>query len=213
MKLIFATPNILRIFAVDNSTEYHEVIVKNMFDFIDATGSACKDDPRLRNVEEEMIRCHALCLKISSQKPTDPDYKALLEELFRCELDDSVAIISPFYCDCGCRMKLGKNIIINKGATILSTGIVEIEDNVLIAPDVKITTVNHDLRSRHDLLHFGKVTVKENAWICIGATICPGVTIGRNAVVAAGAVVTKDVPDNTLVGGVPARKIKDLEMN
>lgn len=77
-----------------------------------------KTTPRLRNVEEEMIRSHALCLKISSQKPTDPDYKALLEELFRCEIDDSVAIVSPFYCDCGCRMKLGKNIIINKGATI-----------------------------------------------------------------------------------------------
>lgn len=184
-----------------------------MFDFIDATGSARKDDPSLRDVENEMIRSHALCLKISSKKPTDPDYKALLKELFRFEIDDSVAIVSPFYCDCGCRMKLGKNIIINKGATFLSTGIIEIEDNVLIAPEVKITTVDHDLQDRHNLLHFGKVTIKENAWICIGAIICPGVTIGRNAVVAAGAVVTKDVPDNSLVGGVPARKIKDLEMN
>ena len=181
-----------------------------MFEFIDATGTARKDDPRLREVEGEMIRSHALCLKISSKKPTDPDYKALLEELFQSRIDDSVAIVSPFYCDCGRRMKLGKNIIINKGATILSTGIVEIEDNVLIAPEVKITTVDHDLQDRHNLLHFGKVTIKENAWICIGAIICPGVTIGRNAIVAAGAVVTKDVPDNTLVGGVPARKIKDF---
>ena len=162
-------------------------------------------------VEAEMIRSHELCLKISSKKPTDPDYKSLLEELFQCEIDDSVAIVSPFYCDCGCRMTIGKNVTINKGATILSPGKVVIEDNVLIGPEVKIATVDHDLYDRHNLFHFGQVTIKENAWICIGAIICPGVTIGRNAVVAAGAVVTKDVPDNVVVGGNPAKVIKKIE--
>jgi hypothetical protein len=183
-----------------------------MFDVIDAVGSGCRNDPRMRNVETEMIRSHAICLKISSKKPTDPDYKSLLEELFQQEIDDSVAIVSPFYCDCGCRMKFGKNITINKGATILSPGIVEIEDNVLIGPEVKIVTVDHDLYDRHNLFHFGKVKIKENAWICIGAIICPGVTIGKNAVVAAGAVVTKDVPDNVVVGGNPARIIKKINI-
>ena len=149
-----------------------------MFDTIDATGSGCKSDPRMRNVEAEMIRSHELCLKISSKRPTDPDYKSLLEELFQCEIDDSVAIVSPFYCDCGCRMTIGKNVTINKGATILSPG---------------------------------KVVIEENAWIGIGAIICPGVTIGRNAVVAAGAVVTKDVPDNVVVAGVPAKIIKKID--
>ena len=86
-----------------------------------------------------------------------------------------------------------------------------IEDNVLIGPEVKIATVNHDLGDRHNLLHFGKVTIKENAWICIGAIICPSVTIGKNAVVAAGAVVTKDVPDNVVVGGNPAKVIKKID--
>ena len=185
--------------------------MNRMFDLIDATGSGDKRDPRMRNVEAEMIRSHELCLKISSKKPTDPDYKRLLEELFQCEIDDSVAIVSPFYCDCGCRMTIGKNIIINKGATILSPGKVVIEDNVLIGPEVKITTVDYDLHDRHNLFHFGKVTIKENAWICIGAIICPGVTIGKNAVVAAGAVVTKDVEPNTIVGGVPAKVIKKIE--
>ena len=182
-----------------------------MFDTIDATGLGNKKDPRMRDVEAEMIRSHELCLKISSKKPTDPDYKALLEELFQCEIDDSVAIVSPFYCDCGCRMTIGKNVTINKGATILSPGQVVIEDNVLIGPEVKITTVDHDLLDRHNLFHFGKVTIKENAWICIGAIICPGVTIGKNAVVAAGAVVTKDVEPNTIVGGVPAKVIKKID--
>ena len=159
----------------NDKPEYYR---KLMFDTIDATGSGCKSDPRMRNVEAEMIRSHELCLKISSKKPTDPDYKSLLEELFQCEIDDSVAIVSPFYCDCGCRMTIGKNVTINKGATILSPG---------------------------------KVVIEENAWIGIGAIICPGVTIGRNAVVAAGAVVTKDVPDNVVVAGVPAKVIKKID--
>ena len=107
-------------------------------------------------------------------------------------------------------MKFGKNITINKGATFLSPGIIEIEDDVLIGPDVKIATVNHDLKDRHHKYYFKKVIIKKNAWICIGAIICPGVTIGENSVVGAGAVVTKDVPDNVIVGGNPAKIIKSI---
>jgi acetyltransferase-like isoleucine patch superfamily enzyme len=192
--------------------EYYTTMKDNPFDKIDALGSVRTDESFLRDVEAEMVRSHALCQQISSKKPTDPDYKSLLEELFQHEIDDSVAIVSPFYCDCGCRVSIDKNVTINKGATFISPGKVEIEDNVLIAPEVKIATVNHDLRDRHNLLHFAKVTIKENAWIGIGAILCPGVTIGHNAVVAAGAVVTKDVPANAIVGGVSAKIIKNIEV-
>ena len=124
-----------------------------MFDIIDATGSGDKRDPRMRDVEAEMIRSHELCLKISSRKPTDPDYKSLLEELFQREIDNSVAIVSPFYCDCGCRITIGKNVTINKGATIISPGKVVIEDNVLIGPEVKIATVDHERMDMHRCHH------------------------------------------------------------
>lgn len=186
-------------------------MLDNPFDRIDAMGSVSKSEPFMRDIEAEMVRSHALCLQISAKKPTDSDYKSLLEELFQREIDDSVAIVSPFYCDCGCRVSIGKNVIINKGATFISPGKVEIGDNVLIAPEVKIATVNHDLRDRHNLMHFSKVTIRENAWIGIGAIVCPGVTVGRNAVVAAGAVVTRDVPDNAVVAGNPAKVIKMVE--
>lgn len=183
---------------------------KTVYDVIDEEGSIRKDNPLFRDAEKEMIRSHALCLSISAKKPTDPGYKGLLDELTGYCLDSSVSIVSPFYCDCGCRLFIGKNVTINKGATIFSAGRVELEDNVLIGPDVKILTVDHDLYDRMNLYHFGKVTVKKNAWICAGAIICPGVTIGENAVVAAGAVVTKDVAANVMVGGNPARVIKAI---
>ena len=81
--------------------------------------------------------------------------------------------------------------------------------------DVRILTpficVNHDMNERHAIYTYGKVTVKKNAWIGMNVTICPGVSIGEYAVVAAGAVVTKDVPDYAVVGGVPAKVIKYLD--
>ena len=86
-----------------------------------------------------------------------------------------------------------------------------IEDDVLIGPDVKIISVNHDLYDRHNKILFKKVTIKRNAWICAGAIICPGVTIGENSVVGAGSVVTKDVDDNVVVAGNPAKFIKNIE--
>ena len=185
--------------------------MKDFYEKIDRDGFIYMNDPTHLNVEKEMIRSHDLSLKISSMRPTDSSYKELLEELFQSKIDDSVSIVSPFYCDFGSRIKLGKNIIINKGATIFSAGIVEIEDDVLIGPDVKIISVNHDLQDRHNKIIFQKVTIKKNAWIATGAIICPGVTIGENSVVAAGAVVTKDVEDNTVVGGNPAKIIKHIK--
>lgn len=182
-----------------------------IFEKIDRDGFVYKNDPSHIYLEQEMIRSHDLSLKISLLRPTDSNYKNLLDELFKDEIDNSVSIVSPFYCDFGCRLKLSKNITINKGATIFSAGIVEIEDDVLIGPDVKIISVNHDLTDRHNKILFKKVTIKKNCWIGAGAIICPGVTLGENSVVGAGAVVTKDVEANTVVGGNPAKIIKKIE--
>ncbi len=182
--------------------------MNRFFEVVDKYGAARDDEPYFEDGLQEIVRSHDLSLKISAKRPTDPDYRDLLNELFQTELDESVSIVSPFYCDNGCRVRFGKNITINKGVTFLSPGIIEIQDGVLIGPDVRIATVNHDLHDRHHKYYFKKVTIKKNAWICIGAIICPGVTLGENCVVGAGAVVTKDVPDNAVVGGNPAKVIK-----
>ena len=184
--------------------------MNRFFEVVDKYGVARNDESYFVDGLKEIQRSHDLSLKLSQKRPTDPDYRALLDELFQTKTDESVSIVTPFYCDNGCRVKLGKNITINKGVTFLSAGIIEIEDDVLIGPDVRIATVNHDFEDRHHKFYFKKVTIKKNAWICMGAIICPGVTIGENSVVGAGAVVTKDVPDNVVVGGNPAKIIKQI---
>ena len=94
----------------------------------------------------------------------------------------------------------------------MDLGGIELEDHVLIGPDVKILSVNHPLDpEKRRGVNLKRVKIKRNAWIGAGATICPGVTIGENAVIGAGSVVTKDVEDNSVYAGVPARFIKKIE--
>lgn len=155
----------------------------------------------------EMMRARKLCTIANAKMPDDPSYVSDLEELFGRKLDD-VRILTPFICDFGNRVKFGKNVFINHSAILSASGGIEFEDGVSVAPGVRIATINHDFNERHTKYTYGKVLIKKNAWIGMNVTICPGVTIGKYAVVAAGAVVTKDVPDYAVVGGVPAKVIK-----
>ncbi|WP_455683459.1 sugar O-acetyltransferase [Thomasclavelia sp.] len=159
---------------------------------------------------DEMTRARTLCAKANSVLPNDLSYTQYLEELFGRSLKE-VRILTPFICDFGNRIKFGKNVFINHSAILSASGGIEFEDGVMIAPGVRIATINHDMNERHSIYTYGKVIIKKNAWIGMNVTICPGVTIGEYAVVGAGAVVTKDVPDNAIVGGVPARVIRYLE--
>lgn len=158
----------------------------------------------------EMIRARTLCFKANQVPPDDPSYVKYLEELFQRNLD-SIRILTPFICDFGNRVTFGKNVFINHSAILSASGGIEIQDGVNIAPGVRIATINHDFNERHSIYTYGKVVIKKNAWIGMNVTICPGVTIGENAVVAAGAVVVKDVQDNAVVGGCPAKLIKTLD--
>ena len=102
-------------------------------------------------------------------------------------------------------------MFINFDCTFLTLGGVLIEDNVLIGPGVKILSEGHPLHPEdRQTLVPGKIHIKQNAWIGAGSIILPGVTIGENAVVAAGAVVTRDVPASTAAAGVPAKTIKTI---
>lgn len=181
-----------------------------VYQLMDQGGPTSVKESYFAEAVEEMMRSRVLCAKANAILPDDSSYVNYLEELFGRKLED-VRILTPFSCDFGNRVTFGKNIFINHSAILSSSGGIEFGDNVMVAPGLKIATINHDMYDRHVTYTYGKVTVKENAWIGMGVTICPGVTIGKYAVVAAGAVVTKDVPDYAVVGGVPAKVIKILD--
>ena len=133
-----------------------------------------------------------------------------------------LCVFAPFYCEYGVNIHVGKGCFMNYGCTFLDISPITLEDGVWIGANVTLATPMHPYLADerlpkeypdglHDLEYSKPITVKKNSWICSGVTVCGGVTIGENCVVAAGAVVTRDVPPNTMVGGVPARVIRELD--
>ncbi|MGV8963190.1 MAG: DapH/DapD/GlmU-related protein [Candidatus Saccharimonadaceae bacterium] len=149
-------------------------------------------------------------LLIPMNNSSDPaEIRRLLSQITGTEIDESVTVFTPLYINYGKHTRIGKNVFINFDCTFLDLGGITIEDNVLIAPKVSLLSEGHPISpaDRQSLVP-GHIHLKKGAWIGANATILPGVTVGENAVVAAGAVVSKDVPDNTIVGGIPAKTIK-----
>lgn len=142
----------------------------------------------------------------------DPaEIRELLSQITGSEIHESVAVFTPLYINYGKNTNIGKNVFINFDCVFLDLGGISIEEGVLIAPKVSLLSEGHPISpNERGSLVPGHIHIKKNAWIGAGATILQGVTIGENAVVAAGAVVSKDVADNTIVGGVPAKIIKSI---
>lgn len=183
---------------------------KNVFELMLEGGPTDVREPYFKDAVDEMMRARTLCAKANNKLPNDPTYVKDLEELFNTDLSN-VRILTPFYCDFGNQVKFGKNVFINHSAILSASGGIEFEDGVQCAPGLRIATINHDFNERHSIYTYGKVTIKKNAWIGMNVTICPGVTIGEYAVVGAGAVVTKDIPDYGVAVGSPAKVIKYLD--
>lgn len=155
-----------------------------------------------------------LCKKLNSIDPSNVDEQnKVAKELFE-EVKGKVYIQPNFNCDSGKNISVGKDFLTNYNVTILDIAKVCIGDYCMIGPNTLITTVGHPLtaRGRREKKAKGEpVNIGNDVWIGGNCSILPGVTIGNNVVVAAGAVVTKNVPDNCVVGGVPAKIIKKLE--
>ncbi|QKD02636.1 sugar O-acetyltransferase [Mesorhizobium loti] len=161
----------------------------------------------------DVKRAMAITARLNRLTFNDADeVRAVFSELIGRTVDESFLLIPPFYTTGGPDIRVGRNVFINQNCTFYDLGGLDIADDVLIGPNVSLITSGHPLEpSRRRAFTTAKpIVIERNVWIAAGATVIGGVTVGENAVVAAGSVVTRDVPPNTLVGGNPARVIRSI---
>jgi acetyltransferase-like isoleucine patch superfamily enzyme len=140
------------------------------------------------------------------------EIRTLLSKLTGKQVSESFMMFPPFYTDFGKNITIGENVFINSGCRFQDQGGIFIGDGTLIGHNVVLATLNHGFSpSDRSTTYPTPIKIGNNVWISANATIIPGVTVGDNAIIAAGAVVTKDVPENAVVGGVPAKLIKYIE--
>ncbi len=163
----------------------------------------------MRHMAQEALK---ITTELNGTYHTPEEVCALFFKLIGKPVDPSFGLFPPFYTDFGKNITVGKGVFINSGCRFQDQGGIVIGDGALIGHSVVLATLNHDFapEKRGDL-HPAPIHIGKNVWIGAHATVVPGVTIGDGAIVAAGAVVTKDVPANTIVGGVPAAVIRTIE--
>lgn len=170
----------------------------------------CFLDPQIAAIKENATR---LCKEFNELDTANlTAQNELIKKLFgKC--GNNVYMQPPFNCDVGKNIYVGEDFLTNYNVKILDVAKVTIGDYCLIGPNTVISTVNHPqtAEGRRKKLSIAKpVTIGNDVWIGANCTILPGISIGNNVIVAAGAVVTKDIPDNCVVGGIPAKVIKSL---
>lgn len=173
-----------------------------------------ENDPDFPRLCEEIENTRRLVGELNTGYHSPDGVRILLERIWGQSLDASVRMFPPFYTAFGKTTRVGKGVFINFGCTFLDQGGITLEDGVFIGPGAKILTEAHPEQPeiRHTL-QTRPVVIRRKAWIGAGAIVLPGVTVGQNAIVGAGSVVTRDVPDNAVVAGVPAKFIRNIKNN
>ena len=164
-------------------------------------------------VAARKARAASLCQEFNAIPATEPEQQTEKIQEILGSYGKNLSVQANFNCDYGKNIHVGHDFLSNYNLTILDVAPVNIGNNVMIGPDCGIYTVNHPMTAtgrRQYLAQAKPVTIGNDVWFGGSVTVLPGVTIGNNVVIAAGAVVTKDVPDNTLAAGVPAKAIRQL---
>lgn len=179
----------------------------------DRTRIISRRTPESAAMSANVKRAMAITADLNRLTFNDADeVRALFSDLIGKKVDDSFVLIPPFYTTGGVDIRVGRNVFVNQNCTFYDLGGLDIADDVMIGPNVNIITSSHPVEpsQRRNGVIAKPIVIEKNVWIAAGATIIGGVTIGENSVVAAGSVVTRDVPPNTLVGGNPARVIRSI---
>lgn len=169
--------------------------------------------PESAAMSADVRRAMAITARLNRLTYDDADQvRALFSELIGKRVDDSFMLIPPFWATGGADTTVGRNVFINQNCTFYDLGGIDIGDDVMIGPNVSLLTSSHPIAPsrRRDGVIARPIVIGKNVWIAAGATLVGGVTVGENSVVAAGSVVTRDVPPNSLVGGNPARVIRSI---
>ncbi len=160
----------------------------------------------------DVQRTMRLAAEMNTGYHTEAEVRDYMRQITGSEIDETLRIFTPFHINYGKKTTFGRDCFVNFGCTFLALGGITIEDDVFIGPHCVLATEYHpeNPETRHSLLT-KPIVVKRNAWLGANVTVLAGVTIGENAIVAAGSVVTKDVPDNMVVAGSPAKVIREIK--
>ena len=163
-------------------------------------------------MHEASLRAQKITMEINTRFHSREELVKLMSQLTATDVDSSFVLFPPFTTDFGQNITLGKNVVVNSGCRFQDQGGITIGNGALIGHNVVMATINHDEDPlKRGSMTFKPIIIEDNVWIGAQSTILQGVTIGYGAIVAAGAVVTKDVPPMTIVGGVPAKVIKKIQ--
>ncbi|PZL73710.1 acetyltransferase [Enterococcus plantarum] len=171
-----------------------------------------KDSPLFNEIHLIKKENEQLIMMLNAQYYPNEEILQYLEKITVQTIASSVTVSQPFYSDFGKHITFGKDIFINQNVTFVDLGGIMIEDQVLIGPGSRLITVNHLISPKNRRgIKVEPIRIKKNAWLGTNVTVLPGVTVGENSIVAADSTVTKDVPDNVIVVGSPAKVIRKIE--
>lgn len=185
--------------------------LKELLEYFNTADTLGEDMEMIELMRFYSRQAQKITMEINTKYHEPAELAELFSELISKPVGEGFGLFPPFYTDFGKNITIGNNVFINAGCKFQDQGGIFIDDGALIGHGVVLATLNHDMDpEKRQQLHPAPIHIGKRVWIGANATVTSGVTIGDNSVVAAGAVVTRDVPPNVVVGGVPAKIIREI---